>query len=71
MALWINERHFGVVGFFIGLNLVDIDLDSMNHPQISHTQGLISKNFHIATESIIHCHLFQHTFKPPPSVYTV
>lgn len=31
--------------FIIGLNPVDIDLDSMNHPQISHTQGLISGIF--------------------------
>lgn len=34
-----------VVGFFIDLNSVDVDLDSTNYPQISHIQELISGIF--------------------------
>ncbi len=54
----MDRNHLTIETIFIGLNPVDIDSDSMNHPQISHTQRLISGIF-IAGKSIIHCHLFQ------------
>ncbi len=41
---WI-ENHLTIETIFIGLNPVDIDSDSMKHPQISHTQRLISGIF--------------------------
>lgn len=64
---WIETIYV----FLIGLNPIDIDLVSMNHPQISHTQGIISGIFILIVKASYTLPLISETFKlqPPPNVW--
>ncbi len=54
----MDRNHLTIETIFIGLDPVDIDSDSMKHPQISHTQRLISGIF-ISLVKASYTHLFQ------------